>query len=372
MSKAEVAARPTQNVASVTVSGKIAPLTMRAHTTNGRRSRPELSPGASPTKATLGLVVGLLCTALVAGCKKQDDLQDDENLKVVVATDHKLAKKEQELLARRGNLQRRRMQIRDKRAALRSRLLQAEGNPRERRKIKKEQTRLVKLETKILEQEADLNKRISSLLQKKGAVIEKAGKEKRLKGVLLARREYSVSLREKEVARREREIAQRERTLATREAAFAKRQAKLCPGRTIVQTIAAPQSDGKRYSRKEAEPLYKRARKLMGKKGIIVADLPAGVGRLVKRYARAMRKHDYTTAKYAADQLLASVRGIRIDRSFIGGKIARLSHAIKRRPPKGGSKARVRRLFQKATAAYGDGRFKQANRLLNRIYGLLG
>jgi hypothetical protein len=62
---------------------------------------------------------------------------------------------------------------------------------------------------------------------------------------------------------------------------------------------------------------------------------------------------------------------MKIDRAFIGAKIGRLSAAIRSNPPGGGNRERVNRLFQQATAAYGDGRFGEANKLLNRIYNLL-
>ena len=76
-------------------------------------------------------------------------------------------------------------------------------------------------------------------------------------------------------------------------------------------------------------------------------------------------------AKVAADQLLASVQSMKVDREFIGAKIGRLSEAIRKRPPKKATQGEVNRLFQQATGNYGDGRFRQANQRLNRIYGML-
>ncbi|MBW2735646.1 MAG: hypothetical protein JRH20_24950 [Deltaproteobacteria bacterium] len=168
-------------------------------------------------------------------------------------------------------------------------------------------------------------------------------------------------------------MARREKTLAAREQAFALRQARLCPGRATTTVIqAAPLTRrGGNYSRSDVEPIYKSALGTMRKRGILVADLPAGMDRMVTDIRHAVSKGNYTKARYAAEQLLSAVRAIRVDRAFIGAKIGRLSAATRRRPPKSGKKAKVGRLFQLATADYGDGRFKAANKKLNRIYALL-
>ncbi len=324
----------------------------------------------------------LLLTFLAAssaGCKERKDLRGDEALKVVVAEDRKLAKEEQDLLSKRGALRRERVRIRDKRRSLiTQKMALTDVDPGKRKALEDEESKLSKLESKLIKQELTLNKRLNKLLVAKTGLVNKAEKSAAVKGLLLARREGSLAAREKELARRETELARREKAMAAREQAFALRQAKLCPGRvtTVVQTLPAPAprrrgGSDKQYKRKDVEPVYRSALNAMRKKGILVADLPPGVDRLVTEVRHAVSKGKYTRAKFAADQLLSAVRRTRIDRGFIGAKIGRLGRAIKRRPPKGSRKATVQRLFQKATGDYGDGRFRAANKKLNRIYALL-
>jgi hypothetical protein len=326
------------------------------------------------------LAILLGATALGGtSCKKRKDLRGDEALKVVVAQDRKLAKQEQDLLSKRGALRRERVRLRDKRRSLiTQKMALTDVEPGKRQKIEAEESQLSKLESKLIKQELQLNNRLTKLLAAKTGLVDKAEKSAGVKTLLLARREGSLAAREKGLARRESELARREKAMAAREQALALRQAKLCPGRvtTVVQTIpaAAPRRRGgseRQYKRKDVEPVYRSALSAMRKKGILVADLPPGIDRLVTSVRHAVSKGKYTKAKYAADQLLSAVRRMRIDRSFIGAKIGRLGRSIKRRPPRASRKATVQRLFQKATGDYGDGRFRAANKKLNRIYALL-
>ena len=69
-----------------------------------------------------------------------------------------------------------------------------------------------------------------------------------------------------------------------------------------------------------------------------------------------------------AAELLATVEGIKIDRTFISGKIARLSAAMKGRTLDDKKQKEVDDLFREATAKYGDGDYSGANKKLNAIW----
>ena len=86
------------------------------------------------------------------------------------------------------------------------------------------------------------------------------------------------------------------------------------------------------------EPTYKKALKLMQEKGLLTSDLPPGTSKLVDDTREAMKKADFVRAKYDADQLLATVEEIKIDRSFISAKMARLSSAMRGKKLEGGDK----------------------------------
>ena len=85
----------------------------------------------------------------------------------------------------------------------------------------------------------------------------------------------------------------------------------------------------------------------------------------------AMKDGDYGKAKFAADQLMATVESVKIDRAFIAAKIGRLNGVVKGKTLGAGAKKEVDELFRSATADYGDGRFPAANGKLNKIYALV-
>lgn len=340
---------------------------------SGCRARTVQRNGSKGTQMLVGAAIVLLTAP---ACKKEDDLRQDESVKVVVATDRKLAEEEAKLLAGRGSLQRSRSTVRDKRAALLTRKLalgEGDADEQARVQLEKEESELVHLEARLVKQEIALNKKLDSLFEQKSGLVAKLGEgSSETKTFLLARREHSIARRERDLGRREAELGTREKLLADRENALAVRQAKICPGRsTVVHVPSAGPRPEKGYTRKDVEPVYRNTLAMMRKKGILIADLPPGVDRLVTDTRHSVSRGDYAKAKYSVDQLLAAVRGIRIDRAFIGTKIARLSKVIRRSPLKGGKKSQAQRLFREATTDYGDGRFSAANKKLNRIYALL-
>ena len=155
--------------------------------------------------AVLGLAA---CLLPLAACKKK--VQSDEDVKVIIENEGKIAREESNALAQRGNLQRERSVARDKRAEL---LAKKEALPETdatgRAAIDKEASELASVEAKLANQELALNKRLDSLLGQREGLPTGAGKE-----VLVLRRESSVAVREKDLASRESELARREKILA--------------------------------------------------------------------------------------------------------------------------------------------------------------
>src|SRR5262249_3438982 len=158
--------------------------------------------------------------------------------------------------------------------------------------------------------------------------------------------------------------ADRERQLAVREKETCGTAA---PPTTIIQQVDAK---GSKYTRHDVEPLLKRARDDMGRKGVLVADLPPNAQGLEREATKAMGEGDYGAAFFAARQLAATMDSLKIDRAFIAAKIGRLSAHMKGTTLDGAKQKQVDDLFADATAKYGDGDFAGANRKLNQIYAL--
>lgn len=325
------------------------------------------------TKAVLAV---FLISAITSACKKRTTIEGDEALEVVAA-ERKLADQEAQLLVRRGALQLRRDRVRRERNALLSKKVAlGETDPAAKAALEREESKLVELEAKLVKQELQLNQRLDALLEKKTGLVVKLGKgSPEAAEVLLVRRESSVAQREREIAKRETELASRERGLADREQVLATRQARLCGGVPSnfsgFDRLPPASAKSTNVSAKDVEPVLRKVRTLMQKKGVHTADLPAGLDRAMTETRHAISRGDYATAKQAADQLLRAVRAMKIDRNFIGTKIRRLSSLLKRNPPRQAQRESVQQLFQQATAEYSDGRFGSANRKLNKIYALL-
>ncbi|MFH0900384.1 MAG: hypothetical protein V2A73_07125 [Pseudomonadota bacterium] len=184
----------------------------------------------------------------------------------------------------------------------------------------------------------------------------------------MADREAAVAIREREFARREQAVARREADLALRERDFTKREKEMC-GPQITTIVQAP--SGSRYGKGDVEPTLIKARNAMSAKGILASDLPAPASGLEKEATSAMQKGDYGKAKFAADQLLATVESVKIDGDFITAKIRRLNKIVQRTKLGDQQREDTLALFREATSDYGDGRFAAANGKLNRIYALV-
>jgi hypothetical protein len=293
----------------------------------------------------------------------------------LAAEDESLRKDESDLLLQRGMLQRERKKLSDARTELVERRTQLGHDSTGQAALDDEEKKLLAKEGALSQQEQQVNDKLEQLLKQRDALVVKAttaatspsGADPLERA---ARREQSVASREKELAERERELSQREKDLATREAALARRERDTC-GAVAALPAKIELPKGLHYTARDVEPVYKRALKLMQERGLLSSDLPPGASKLVDETRDAMKKADYVRAKYDADQLLATVEEIKIDRSFISAKMARLSAAMRGRKLEGSDRKTVEDLFQEATANYGDGKFPQANSKINKLFALL-
>ncbi len=296
------------------------------------------------------------------------------DLAPITAEDESLHKNETDLITQRGALQRERKKLADARAEIVERRSQLGHDSAGQAALDEEEKKLQNQETDLSSQESQVNDKLDELLRMRGDLVKRAtqvvatapGADPLERA---AKREQSVASREKEVAERERDVAARETTLAAREATLAKRERDTCGAVAIPTKIEVPK--GLHYTAKDVEPTYRKALKLMQEKGLLTSDLPPGTSKLVEDTREAMKKADFVRAKYGADQLLATVEEIKIDRSFISAKMARLSAAMRGKKLAGNDKKTVEDLFQEATANYGDGKFPQANAKINRLFALL-
>lgn len=316
-----------------------------------------------------------LCLALALfaapACKKPVDTAP------IAAEAAGLQQHENDLLGRRGALQRERTKITEARKDLIDRRTQLGHDNAGQAALDEEEKQLSQKENDLTGEESAVNLKLDELLKARAALVEKASQAAQGGGASdplerAAHREQSVAEREKSTARREAEIAEREKALADRETKQAKREKETC-GTTVIAAPAAPVAParGLKYSAHDVEPTYKKALKVMHDRGILSADLPPGSSHLVDETREAMKAADFVRAKYGADQLLSTVEAIKIDRNFIATKMARLASAMHGKKLEGESRKSVESLFQDATANYGDGRFQDANQKINKLFAEL-
>lgn len=317
-------------------------------------------------RATLAFVLG--CTLAPTACKKAVDTAP------IAAEAAGLQQHETDLLGRRGALQRERTKLSEARKELSQKRTQLGHDNAGQAALDEEEKQLSQKETELSGEESQINQKLDELLKARADLVQKASQA--VQGGAAsdpleraAHREQSVAEREKSVARREADVAEREKGLADREAKQAKREKDTCGSAVVAvaPVVNVPPPKGLKYSAHDVEPTYKKALKIMHDRGILSADLPPGTSKLVEETREAMKAADFVRAKYAADQLLATVEEIKIDRNFITAKMARLSSAMR------GKKLdkNVEGLFQEVTANYGDGRFSDANQKINKLFAQL-
>jgi hypothetical protein len=317
-----------------------------------------------------GLVV---CALLAGGCgeKKEAAAADPKAAEAAAKQAESLRKDEEDVFARRDELQRERKSIRDKRVALAEKRKQTQASGGDVSEIDKEENDLAAKESELIDKELEINKKMDALVSQYQQMLA-AGAKGGAAGGELAGREGALAVREKDVAKREDRLAQREADLAAREKAQALREKETCgtaTTTTIVQQVEPPK--GAKYSKRDVEPVLQKARKKMNDKGLLASDLPAPAQGLENESLAAMKDGDYGKAKFAADQLYATVDSLKIDKGFISAKINRLNGLVKGKTLDASVKKEVDELFRGATADYVDGRFSAANAKLNKIYALI-
>jgi hypothetical protein len=305
----------------------------------------------------------LVLVIALAGCK---DSESSGAAKAV--SDPAAVKQQEDLLARRDALLRSREQIQSEQARLdeeRAQLVQAGGDTSE---VDKKKQELASKAQELATQEHALldafERQLAELSAMRAAGVDQTQR--------VAARETAMASREKTVASREERVASREATLAERERRLAQRERETCsaPGTptTIIQTVDAK---GSKYNKRDVEPVLRKARELMAKKGIFAPDLPAPAQGLEREATQSMASGDYGAAYLAARTLSSTVESMKIDRAFIAAKIGRLSQRMKGVKLEDAKQKQVDQLFAEATSRYGDGDFGSANRKLNQIYAMI-
>jgi hypothetical protein len=286
---------------------------------------------------------------------------EEGSAKVAIAGQEKISAQEDDLLKRRDALLATRLELRSKRAELaeKRKAIKAEGG--DTSGVDEEAQKLLEEENDLVGQEQDLNAKLDAVLSERRAMVSALSTGG---GVDVAGREAGVAAREKDLARREQRVAEREAALSSREESLASKWKDSCATggtTTIVQTLDVK---GSKYTKKDVEPLLDKAHAEMRQKGILKSDLPDPAQNLDNSATEAMAKGDYAQARFAASQLLATVRTMRIDKPFIAAKIGRLNAIMKGKS----LSPQVEQLFREATEEVADGKFVSANKKLNSIY----
>jgi len=256
--------------------------------------------------------------------------------------------------------------LQEKRAKLATERKEVQAQGGDTSEIDSRDKALVEEERSLVEQERQLNRETQEIFSRQREILAAlsgggAGN--------VAGREAGIASREKDVARREKDLAAREAALSKREQTMADRWKESCAAAPSVQTIVKTvDAKGSTYTKKDVEPLLKKARKEMSKKGLLPSDLPDQAQGLEKEATSAMKEGDFGRAHFAASQLVGTVKAIKIDKAFIAAKIQRLNQRMKAKKPGASTQKKIEQLFREATSLYGDAKFSQANKKLNAIF----
>jgi len=311
-----------------------------------------------------GAALGLLLA--VAGCKDKAEGSQGTS-EEAIASSGQLEAKQSEILKRRDSLLKNRQQLREKQAELeqeRAKVVAAGGDTSE---IDEKKAALDQELSGLDQQENEINTAVTDLLAEQRAVTQALAA-----GGGVTAREAAIAEREKSIKDREARIAQREAEVAQREKEAVRFKLEQCATgavpTTIIQTVDAK---GSQYTKRDVEPLLSKARSEMSKKGLLHSDLPPAGQGLEKEATSAMKEGDYGRARFAAQQLVATVRSTNITKGLVAAKIGRLSAAIRGKTLDPKVQTDVDKLFAGATSNIADGKFSDANRKLNRIYSII-
>lgn len=300
-----------------------------------------------------GILIITITASVLAGCKGKSS---DAN----AAPDPAALKAQQELMAKRDELMAQQKKLEGERDKIDEEIKAVSATGGDTSELAKKKAAI---ETQLQGQSTDL----TSLTSKLDQVVATSGN-----AANVATREAAMATREKSVAGREKDLSDRERQLAQREAALAQREKETCSvaaAPMIIQQVPAPKGD--KYTRRDIEPLLGKARAIMQKKGILAGDLPAQVQGLEGEATRGMADGDWGKAYLAAAQLAATIDAVKIDRSFISTKYARLQSRVKSAKLDENVRKQLTDGMQEVLQKYGDGDFGAANKRLNQLFGVV-
>ncbi|MFH1807910.1 MAG: hypothetical protein ABIJ09_04155 [Pseudomonadota bacterium] len=137
--------------------------------------------------------------------------------------------------------------------------------------------------------------------------------------------------------------------------------------------VAAPViSSGKVVSKKALDRANKKLSSSMSRKGILVMDLPEAYRNHPRDIRKALNSGDNAMAYELISQQQSVVDGIAIDSAFIQAKMVRVNSLVGGSRLSDEKKAAAADKLKDATSAFSDGKYKQANLLINEIVGLMG
>jgi hypothetical protein len=357
--------------------------------------------------------LSLLAAAALVACPSPVPVPDESEITVVVQADRSQTQMEERILrAKREELERERLRIQDEIAKLRA-LAEKGARPGDYAQ------RMQELESKA----AELLAREQALERERQRLAAEAGdKTEALPAALvgggslavreeeLARREGALADRERLIAARELELAQREREVALREEKLQRAMASGLgsspippvpiggafgsPGRAgsgggtpagggggggtgagtpfaPVEALPPRPAETGSGNRVAVEAWHEKVLNDMLSKGILWSDLPGHAQGLNGEIWNARRANDWNRAGEMVAKLIAAVDAVKVDGNFISEKIKRVtaSSSIERLDAK--RKDQVDRLLREVELKFGDGRFSEANRDINRIVQLL-
>ena len=299
----------------------------------------------------LARILVWLCVVGAFACKGKSEASND--------LDPAAVKAQQDLLKRRDALLEQRDRLETERREVVEQIRKVEASGGDTKDLAKKRDELT---AQIDGQSAELGQmsdKISSLSTKLDSAAA------------IAIREDRIAQREGKIAAREATVSERERAMALREERLAQREKETCSvAAPVVIQQAPPKADGK-YGKADVQPLLARARAAMSKKGILLGDLPGPAQGLEAESTKAMAEGDWGKAYFAANQLVATVDNIKIDRVFIQAKTTRLSTQVKAGKVDDAMNQQLSSTLADVMQKYNDGNFAAANQRLNQLAGMM-
>ncbi len=301
-----------------------------------------------------GVVFSLSALSLVeAGCKDEKGGAKD-----TAGPDPAALRAQQALIARREAI-----------------LTSRNKTQEERKRVQEEMQKVVQSGGDTTEMQNKLNELDSQLAVQNDQLADELAAMTSKLAVIASASDQSAGIasREADLGGREDRLAQREARIADREARMAERERELQKGcvaqsTTVYVPAPAPKPNGN-YTRKEIDASLARARTAMGKRGILMSDLPAHAQGLEREAMSALADNEMGKAYLAATQLASTVDAVKIDGPFVKAKIARLQSRIS---AKGGKLDEATNKSMGAGMAdvmqkFGDGDYVRANSKVNQL-----